>query len=200
MFWKYLLTILAGYLLGNIQTSMLISRNIFKDDVRKHGSGNAGSTNMLRVYGKRAAVFTFAGDFMKGVAAVLVGQLIGGGESGVYSALCAFAAVVGHDYPALYGFRGGKGVATTLAIMWLYEPGFAAICTAIALMTVVLTGIVSLASLLGTTLFAIMVVAFRVQDSPVKCVLFLLLWALVVLRHSANIERLIAGKESRFFK
>ena len=200
MVFKYGLCVLVGYLLGNIQTSVLISKSVFSDDVRQHGSGNAGSTNMLRVFGRRAAIFTFIGDFMKGVVAILFGELVSGGELGSFSAVCALAAVLGHNFPVFYGFRGGKGVATTLAVMWLYEPGIGAVCTAVLLAIIVITGMVSLGSLVSMTLFSLMVVLFKGQDSPVTALLFLVLWGLIVLRHKENIKRLVAGTESRLFK
>ena len=101
----------AGYVLGNFQTAILISKRAFHDDVREHGSGNAGTTNMIRVFGMKPGIVTFIGDCAKAIAGVLLGRLIMGTLGGYIAGLFV---IVGHCWPVFAGFRGGKGVASSL--------------------------------------------------------------------------------------
>lgn len=191
----YVLCIIIGYALGNIQTAILISNGVYKDDVRQHGSGNAGTNNMLRVFGKRAGVFTFIGDCLKGVAAVLIGRLLGG-EVGGY--VCGLGAVLGHDFPVVYKFKGGKGVATTLGIAWACFPMLAALTTVIGFGIIWMTQMVSVGSLIGVTFFSFGVL-LRHEDNIPAIIFFMLLWLLVIWRHKDNIVRLRKGEENRLF-
>lgn len=111
--WTVIACIIVGYLLGNIQTAIIVSRAYYHDDIRNHGSGNAGSTNMVRVYGYGPGAITFAGDFLKAFLGVLIGQLIAGQIGGYIAGLFV---VVGHCWPVFDGFRGGKGVASSYSI------------------------------------------------------------------------------------
>ncbi len=191
----YALCLLIGYALGNVQTAILLSNAMYKDDVRGHGSGNAGTSNMLRVFGKKAGVFTFIGDFCKGILAVLIGRLLGG-ELGGY--VCGFAAVVGHDLPVIYKFKGGKGIATTLGIAWVCFPVLAALATVIGFAIIWMTQMVSVGSLIGVTFFAFGVL-LRHEDNIPAVILFALLWVLAIWRHKDNIKRLRRGEENRLF-
>ena len=107
---RAVLCAVIGYLLGDIQTAVLISKRVYRDDVRKYGSHNAGSTNMTRVFGLRPGVATFVGDFLKAVLAYWAGYFLMG-KTGSY--IASFCAVLGHCYPAFAGFKGGKAVAST---------------------------------------------------------------------------------------
>ncbi|MDL2235097.1 glycerol-3-phosphate 1-O-acyltransferase PlsY [Christensenellaceae bacterium OttesenSCG-928-L17] len=194
--WKLLLAAVAGYLLGNVQTAILLSKWKYKDDVRKHGSGNAGSTNMLRVFGLKSGLVTFVGDFLKGIIGVIVGRLIAG-ENGAY--IASLFVVLGHDFPAFLQFRGGKGVASTLAILWMLNPLYGAIVTAVAVIMLFATRIVSVASLSGTTAYVILALVFSNDNLPFVA-LSITLWLLVVIRHADNIKRLLHKQESRLFE
>lgn len=191
----YPLCILIGYALGNIQTAILISNGLFKDDVRLHGSRNAGTNNMLRVFGKRAGAFTFVGDCLKGVLAVILGRLLGGDIGGY---LCGLGAVIGHDWPVLYEFRGGKGVATTMGIAWVCFPVIAAITTVIGFGIIWLTQTVSIGSLLGITFFTFGVL-LRHSDNVPAVILFFILWIICIWRHKDNIARIRKGEENKLF-
>ena len=192
----YILAAVAGYLLGNLQSAVIISRLKYKDDVRNHGSGNAGSTNMLRVFGLKSGAVTFAGDLLKGVLAVLTGRWIAG-ETGAY--IASFFVALGHCYPVFLQFRGGKGVASSLGVAWMLNPLFAAIMTVWAALMVAVTRTISIVSLTGITLYFLLTLIFS-WGNWVLIVFVGLLWLLIVLRHADNIQRLLKGEESRLFE
>lgn len=192
----YLLAAVLGYLLGNLQSAVIISRLKYKDDVRNHGSGNAGSTNMLRVFGLKPGAVTFAGDLVKGILAVLVGRWIAG-EIGAY--IASVFVVLGHCFPVFLQFRGGKGVASTLGIAWVLNPLFAVIMTAWAVLMVVLTRTISIVSLTGITLYFLLTLIFSWGNTALV-VSVGVLWLLIVLRHADNIKRLLKGEESKVFE
>lgn len=188
----YIVCLVLGYFLGNVQFAVILSRLLYHDDVREHGSGNAGSTNMLRVFGLKSGLLTFLGDFLKGLAAVLIGRSLGG-ELGGYA--MALGAVLGHDFPALLKFRGGKGVASTLGAIWAIHSLFGAITTAVGVGVVVLTKMVSVGSLVGGSLFLTLSLCFGADIW--QRLLALCLWLLIVLRHLENLARIRTGQESK---
>ncbi len=192
----YLLAAVVAYLLGNLQSAVIISRLRYKDDVRNHGSGNAGSTNMLRVFGLKSGAVTFAGDLLKGVLAVLAGRWIAG-ETGGY--IASFFVALGHCYPVFLQFRGGKGVASSLGVAWMLNPLFAAIMTVWAALMVAVTRTISIVSLTGITLYFLLTLVFD-WGNWVLIVSIGLLWLLIVLRHGDNIKRLLKGEESKLFE
>lgn len=191
--WLCLASAAVGYLCGNLQTAILISKRYYHDDVRGHGSGNAGSTNMVRVFGFKPGVVTFLGDFCKAIAAVLLGRLLMGTLGGYVSALFA---VLGHCYPAFAGFRGGKGVASSFAIAWMTFPLGAAITTVVAALVLAVTKKVSLVSLSGILVFLIATLILRFSDTALV-VLAALLTAIVYFRHIDNIRRLLHNEEKQ---
>lgn len=193
---SFIISAVAGYLIGNLQTAVIISKFLYKDDVRNHGSGNAGSTNMLRVFGLKSGLVTFIGDFIKGILAVLAGRWIAG-ETGGY--IASVAVVLGHCFPAFLQFRGGKGVASMLGIAWMLNPLFAAVMTVWAALMVLLTRTISIVSLSGVTLYLILVLVFASGNTGFV-IAFSLLWLLIVLRHTDNIRRLLKGEESKVFE
>ena len=193
---SYILAAVLGYLLGNLQSAVIISRLKYKDDVRNHGSGNAGSTNMLRVFGLKSGLVTFVGDLLKGILAVLAGRWIAG-ETGAY--IASFFVVLGHCFPVFLQFRGGKGVASTLGIAWMLNPLFAAIMTAWAGLMIALTRTISISSLTGITLYFLLVAVFS-WGNTAFVVTVALLWLLIMLRHTDNIKRLLKGEESKLFE
>lgn len=186
-----LLCVVAGCLIGNFQTAILISKFILRDDVRLHGSGNAGSTNMLRVFGLRPGLFTFLGDFTKGIVGVLAGRLLMGTLGGYIAALFV---VIAHCYPIFAGFRGGKGVASTFSVMWMSFPLAAAIVTGAGILILLLGRRISVVSLSCTVLYLALTIALKRTDIAL-ILLMALLTALVYFRHSDNIARLLRGEE-----
>ncbi|NLP00233.1 MAG: glycerol-3-phosphate 1-O-acyltransferase PlsY [Clostridiaceae bacterium] len=187
-----------GYLLGSVNTSIIIGKLVYKTDVREHGSGNAGATNVLRTFGKKAALAVVAGDFLKGVLACLIGRYVFGEinpGSGIFLGeyFAGFFAVIGHNWPAYFGFKGGKGVMTSFAVILMFSPMAALICLGAFIVIVAITRYVSLGSMLSAILFLIIIF-----NEPLPMLLIgTALVALIIIRHSANIKRLFAGNEKR---
>ena len=194
--WTVVACILIGYLLGNIQTAIIVSRAYYHDDVRNHGSGNAGSTNMVRVYGYGPGAITFAGDFTKAFLGVLLGQLVCG-EVGGY--LAGLFVVVGHCWPVFDGFRGGKGVASSYSIAIFTFPLGALGAILIGGLILLINKKMSIMSLTAMLLFFLATLVFRLNDLPLV-ILAGLLTIVVFVRHTDNIQRLIHGEEQRLRK
>lgn len=186
----------SGYLLGNIQTALIVSKQYYHDDVRNHGSGNAGSTNMVRVFGYGPGTITFIGDFFKAFLAVLAGQLICGTVGGYIAALFV---VVGHCWPMFASFRGGKGVASSYSIAIFTFPLGALIGISIGAVVLLLKKKMSLMSLTSILLFFLAALVLKRDDIPLV-VLSGLLAVIVYVRHIDNIKRLLHGEEQRLHK
>ena len=189
------IVVIAGYLLGSLSISILLSKNLLGRDVRRHGSGNAGASNMVRNFGWAAGLATFGLDMLKGAAATLLGKWTGGDLG---AAIAAVAVVLGHSFPVYYGFRGGKGVSASMGAMLAVAPLPSLVVYLIAILIVALTGIVSIGSLLGFTLESLMVwVIFPdLVGQPLKWAL-LVLTILTFVGHRENIKRLLQGKENK---
>ena len=188
-----LVLVAAGYLLGSVATAVLVSRALGVADPRSGGSGNPGATNVLRLAGRKAAALTLAGDILKGVVPVLVARAADLPPGAV--ALVGLAAFLGHLYPAFFGFRGGKGVATALGVLLAMEPylGAAVLFTWMAVAGV--SRYSSLAALVASVLapgYAWVLSGDRGVVGAVALIAVLLVW-----RHRANIRRLVAGEEGR---
>ena len=194
--WTVVACILIGYLLGNIQTAIIVSRAYYHDDVRNHGSGNAGSTNMVRVYGYGPGAITFAGDFTKAFLGVLLGQFVAG-EIGGY--LAGLFVVIGHCWPVFDGFRGGKGVASSYSIAIFTFPLGALGAILIGGLILLINKKMSIMSLTAMLLFFVATLVFRLNDLPLV-ILAGLLTIVVFVRHTDNIQRLIHGEEQRLRK
>ena len=199
MWFPILITVLAGYLLGNLNGAVCMSTLLSHDDVRTHGSGNAGLTNFIRSYGAASSVLVVLIDFVKAVIACLVGQLLLTPYNMALEGVMIGAAAVslGHDFPALLGFKGGKGILCGLAIALVADWRCALIILAIFAIAVVITRYVSLGSVLGALGLGVFfaVVYF---DRPVVAVLGGCIGALAVFMHIGNIVRLIKGTERKF--
>lgn len=194
------LYIIGSYLLGAIPFSTIVCYLIKGVDVRDHGSGNAGATNVYRVAGWPAAVLASLLDIAKGAVPVLVVKLAFP-EAEWLQILCGLAAVVGHIFPVFVGFRGGKGVNTLLGMLVVLLPLEVAICLAAFVITFALSRVVSLSSIIaGVSLSLIVVIekyAIGKNLSPIIVCTCLLVSLLVLFTHRANIKRLITGQESK---
>lgn len=208
----FLLCIVASYLLGSISFAVLISRVFYHDDVRKYGSGNAGTTNMLRTFGKKAALMTFVGDTFKGVIAILIACLVFGAslESNVggywllvtASYLSAFMCILGHVFPIFAKFRGGKGFATLLAAIAALDPVVFLLLMVVYFPMILMTHYVSLSSI-TIALFYPVLLATVDRTVPLHIgthiMIALLMGLLVTWCHRSNISRLIKGKERKTY-
>ena len=194
--WTVIACVIIGYLLGNIQTAIIVSRAYYHDDIRNHGSGNAGSTNMVRVYGFGPGAITFAGDFLKAFLGVLLGQLVAGQVGGY---IAGFFVVVGHCWPAFDGFRGGKGVASSYSIALFTFPLGAIGAILIGGAILLINKKMSIMSLAAMVLFFLSTLIFQLSNLPLV-ILAGLLMVVVFVRHGENIQRLIHGEEQRLRK
>ena len=175
----------AAYLLGSVSFAVVVSKGLYHQDVRQFGSGNAGMTNILRTYGKKAAALTLAGDFLKGVAAVLIGLF----------------AILGHLYPVYFGFRGGKGILTSIGIIAVINPLVFLGLLIIGLPLIFWTKIVSIGSLAGAVCYPLLTLLLDFFQGSVSWLDFsfsVVIALLVIWMHRANIKRLLNGTENRF--
>ncbi len=192
---KIILCLALGYLFGSLNFAIIYSK-LKHDDIRRHGSGNAGTTNVLRTYGKSAAALVFVLDILKGVIAVIITRLIL--SDTLYDCSSALGAVLGHNFPLYYGFRGGKGVATSFAVLVVLHPPTALVAFLVFLVVVILTKYVSLASICASLgAIAASFVFCRLDAFSIFCTLIGLL---CIYRHKSNIKRLIDGNENKLGK
>lgn len=190
---KYLLAIIGGYLLGSLSMSILLSRSVLGGDVRKKGSGNAGATNMARVYGMKAGVLTLAGDVAKAALAMLIGWLLLGDQG---LAASGIACLVGHCFPIYHNFKGGKGVSVGAAIALAVDWKVFLWVVAAFLLGALLSKKVSLGSICAAVSITIAALVFQV--STPRLILCIVGMVLVVFQHRENIKRLINGTEADF--
>jgi glycerol-3-phosphate acyltransferase PlsY len=199
---KILAAFALGYLLGSLNTGVIVGK-IYGKDIRSHGSKNAGLTNTLRVLGKSAAVFVFAGDILKGIVACLVGLYLGvyvySGEAiDCVSLLAAGAgAVMGHNWPVYFGFKGGKGALTAAAVMFMVDWVMALICLGFFVILVASTRYVSLSTICATMLF-VAISFIPVFGNTVYFNIFSFLMAfMIIYKHKENVRRLLSGTENK---
>ena len=188
-----LVLLVAGYLLGSIPFGVVIARAASDVDLRHVGSGNIGATNVLRAVGKGAAALTLLGDIGNGLLAVGLARLTG--ASAALVAAVSLAAVLGHLFPVWTGFRGGKGVATTLGVILGAMPIVGGLLLVIWLAVAAITRYSSLAALLATATMPLL--AWLMDGRPAMVALSGALLVLVVARHRENIRRLLAGTEGK---
>lgn len=190
-----LILLIIGYLLGSVNTSIIVSK-LCGVDIRKHGSKNAGMTNVLRTIGKKAAIFVLIGDIVKGVLAFYIGffamnDIIGG-------MVCGFASVLGHNWPIYFKFKGGKGALTSIALIFVIDYRIALIVMTIFALTIIISKYVSLGSILGSSIFPVSVI---IIDYSIELLIFsILIGGMIIIKHKENIKRLLEGKESKINK
>lgn len=195
----YILCALVAYALGSLNFGIIISKLVYKDDIRKYGSGNAGTTNMLRTYGKGAAIGTILGDALKVVFAIVIGNcLVGWLLYGGYVA--GFFAVLGHVYPIYYKFKGGKGVVASAITILMLDWRIFLVVFGVFVVVVAIWRYISLGSILSAAIYPMIVYAAAVSSrkSPgLDFVFALILAAFVIILHRTNIQRLLDGKENK---
>lgn len=188
-FVSYAVMIIGAYFLGNISPSTMLAKSRGLD-IKKEGSGNAGTTNALRVMGAKAGVITLVVDILKGIIAVLLPQLLAGENCAMY---CAIAVILGHVWPVVYKFKGGKGVATTFGAILAINPLLGLWTLAVVVVTVLISKRMSAGSVMGAALFPI--ICFF--NEPKFFVPGVALAAIVIIKHRANIVRLLEGEEPK---
>ena len=186
-----------GYLLGSINFAVVISRLKFHDDIRNHGSGNAGSTNMSRTYGKAAGLMTLLGDLSKAIVSVLIARLLMGE---VVAYMTGMFCALGHAFPCYYRFKGGKCVAVTAAMALVLEPTVFLWLLLIFVVMVGFTKYVSLGSIMAALMYPVILHNLvMTRQRGYLSVLFVVVIALLVLwLHRDNMKRLLNGKENKF--
>ena len=199
----YIIVAIIAYCLGSISFSVIISKKMAGFDVREKGSKNAGSTNVLRTVGKKAAILTLICDILKGVVAILIavllGNLVEGTDKALLVQIAGLMAVSGHTFPVFFKFKGGKGVATALGVLFIVNWQIALICLVFALLLMAITRMVSVGSLAAAILFPVLTIFIKdnyiVEGSYL--VFGILMAGLVVFNHRTNIKRLATGTENK---
>ncbi len=212
MTWLYVcLSLIIGYLFGSINVSVILSKVVFKGDVRNYGSGNAGATNMARVYGLLGGLAVLVGDFLKAILACAIALLIAPQS---YTEICimsvGIACVMGHAFPIFFGFKGGKGVTVGAAVALMVDWKVLLFIVAIFIIVFVFTHIVSISSVMGAFGLIFISVVFYVLNlcgvagtffanfTLERVFLAFFAGVLVVWLHRSNILRLLNGEEKKF--
>ena len=192
--WKIGLAAVAGYLLGSISVAIVACRRLYGADVSEYGSGNAGATNVARVFGMKASVITFVGDLIKSAVALLLGTWLCG-EAGRCAAACA--CLVGHCWPVFFGFRGGKGVTVSAAVALLLDPRLFLILVAVFFIAFYFSRTVSICSISAAIAYPLIMLLLHDTSRPMLITgIFVAL--LVIFLHRENIKRILHGTEPKF--
>ena len=205
----YVIMAIIAYLIGSVNFSVIFSKKMTGFDIREKGSGNAGSTNMLRSVGKRAAALTLVCDVLKGVVsiaiAIIVGNMVEGVNKELLIQVAGIAVVVGHTFPIFFQFKGGKGVATSLGVILMSNWQIGLICLVFALVLMILTKIVSLGSVSAAVLFPVLTlfindnytVLTEGKRGSVYFIYSVILAVIVLYNHRSNIKRILSGTENK---
>lgn len=189
---NYFIVSIISYLIGSISGSLIISKLFFNEDIRKKGSGNAGGTNAVRVYGKKYGSYTILIDTFKATLVVAVIDIFFGRNEAY---IAGIAVVIGHIWPIYYGFRGGKGVATIIGTYLYLNPIIFLIMFAIFVIINYFTDIVSMASILSISLVSIIFIIFSKDLFLISMLVIHSL--LVIFSHRENLKRIINGNENK---
>lgn len=199
---KIVLVLIIGYLLGSVNTSIIVGK-CYGTDIREHGSGNAGMTNTLRTLGKTAAILVIIGDVLKGVVSYIIGNCvlntlpttISFDIAGIGGMVAGISAIAGHNWPIYFGFKGGKGILTSISVILMMDWKLGLILLGIFVVVVAITRYVSLGSIIACIAFPIG--AFFKGNGLVFTIFSAILAIIAIARHNKNIERLIKGTESK---
>ena len=194
---------IIAYLIGSVNFSVILSKKMAGFDVREKGSGNAGTTNMLRAVGKKAAAITLICDILKGVVAIgiaiILGKLIEGSNGALLVQIAGVAVILGHTFPIFFKFKGGKGVATSLGVLIMSNWQIGLICLVFALILIVLTQMVSVGSIAAAILYPVLTL-FIPQNYIVQgsyLIYSIILAVIIVFNHRENVKRLLNGTENK---
>ena len=198
----YIIIAVIAYLIGSVNFSVLISKKMAGFDVREKGSGNGGTTNVLRTVGKKAAILTLIADVLKGIVAIFIAWLVGkfaNANPAILVQIAAICVVVGHTFPIFFEFKGGKGIATSLGILLLLNWETGLICLIFAVSLMILTKMVSLGSISAAVLFPILTIFidehYLVEGNYV--VFGIIMAAFIIFNHRSNIKRILDGTENK---
>ena len=206
---EYIIIAIIAYLIGSINFSILISKKKAGYDIRQKGSGNAGTTNMLRNLGKKYAAITLICDVLKGVVAIgiaiIVGNILGDTNKALLVQIAGVAVVIGHTFPIFFGFKGGKGVATSLGILLMTNWQLGLICLVFALVLMALTRVVSMGSIAAAILYPVLTLFvggghYIVESTGLGNGYFIysvILAIIVIFNHRKNIKRILRGTENK---
>ena len=194
---------IIAYLIGSINFSVILSKKMAGFDVRDKGSGNAGTTNMLRSVGKKAAAITLVCDILKGVVAILLAMLMNkispNSNGALLVQIAGVAVILGHTFPIFFKFKGGKGVATSLGVLIMSNWQIGLICLVFALILIALTQMVSVGSIAAAILYPVLTL-FIPQNYIVPgnyLIYSIILAVLIVFNHRENVKRLLNGTENK---
>lgn len=191
---KWILLIPISYLIGCFSSAYLLGKIAQDIDIRNYGSGNAGTTNAMRVMGRKLGILTFIFDVLKGIIAVYIGRLLLGDIGGMVG---GFFAVIGHNWPIFIGFRGGKGVATSLGVLMVMNLPSTILAVVFGMVVAIISRYVSLGSMSFLSSYAIIYALITQDFNKGIFVLALALAALTIFRHKSNIQRVVAGNENK---
>ena len=208
---EYVVMLIIAYLIGSINFSILISKKKAGYDIRKKGSGNAGTTNMLRNLGKKYAAITLICDILKGVVsiviAIIIGKILGENtNAALLVQIAGVAVVLGHTFPIFFGFKGGKGVATSLGILLITNWQIGLICLVFGIVLIALTRMVSLGAIAAAVLFPILTLFIGENYYIVPSfsglgngyfIFSVILAVIVIFNHRTNIKRILNGSENK---
>lgn len=199
----YIVVAILSYLIGSINFSIIISKKVAGFDVREKGSGNAGTTNMLRTVGKKAALITLVCDILKGVISILLVLLIGKiakeANNSILVQIAGILVIIGHTFPIFFKFKGGKGVATAVGVLLTTNWQIGLICLIFGLVLIALTRMVSLGSITAAILFPILVLFIKTNYivEGNYFIYSLIIAVMVVFNHRENVKRLLSGTENK---
>ena len=197
----YILMAIIAYAIGSINFSVIFSRKFAGFDVREKGSGNAGSTNMLRSVGKKAAIITLICDILKGIVAIgialIIGKMVADVQASLLVQIAGIAVVIGHTFPIFFEFRGGKGVATSLGVLLMTNWQIGLICLVFALVLMALTRVVSMGSIAAAILYPVLTLFITYIVEGNYFIYSVILAIIVAFNHRANIKRILNGTENK---
>jgi len=189
----------AAYLICSINPAIIISKKVIGTDIRKVGSGNAGTTNALRTMGKGWGAAVFILDAFKVAVAywamIILGNIFGDGKTSIMESFYLVGAVIGHCYPIYYGFKGGKGVVAVIISCSFVAPKYVLVCLIVGIIIIVVSRMVSLGSVSAVTLFAIMILVMN----PKYAIAVLIVASVIIYKHRANIKRIMNKEENKLF-
>lgn len=200
-----LLAFVLAYLAGSIPSAVWAGKVFHGIDVREHGSGNAGATNTVRVLGWKTGIPVLLFDLFKGWLAASLPLFLDAAPHGseqmtALQIACGMAAILGHVFPLFAGFRGGKGVATTFGVLLALQPWLTLTCAGIFLVVLLISGYVSLGSMISVIMFPVLLMTVFHTPSIMFKIFAVVVAVAVVLTHSKNISRLLKGEEKKFIK